>query len=80
MRYTTDGIGGAGKALLGSEGRRGFSKRKKQDVLAVLINGKVNMQRTAPKKYQEEIFEELKRLEEPEDKGGAGTCTTKRTS
>ena len=37
---------------------------EKQEVLATLMEGKMNMQRVAPEKYQEKIFEELKDLEE----------------
>ena len=34
------------------------------EVLAVLMNGKVKMQKTPPEQYQEKMFEELKELEE----------------
>ena len=37
---------------------------EKQEVLATLIEGKMSMQRVAPEKYQEKIFEELMELEE----------------
>ena len=33
---------------------------EKQEVLATLIEGKMSMQKVAPGKYQEKIFEELK--------------------
>ena len=37
---------------------------EKQEVFAILMEGKMNMQKVAPEKYQEKIFEELKELEE----------------
>ena len=37
---------------------------EKQEVLTVLMEGKMSMQKVAPEKYQEKIFEELKELEE----------------
>ena len=36
---------------------------ERQEVLAALVESKINMQ-TAPEKYREKIFEELKELEE----------------
>ena len=37
---------------------------ERQEVLTDVMESKMNMQKTAPKKYQEKIFEELKELEE----------------
>ena len=37
---------------------------EKQEVLTVLMEGKMSMQKVAPEKYQEKFFEELKELEE----------------
>ena len=36
----------------------------RQEVLAILMEGKMNMQKVAPEKYQEKIVKELKELEE----------------
>ena len=36
----------------------------KQEVLAGLVVSKRNIQKEAPKKYQEKVFEEFKKLEE----------------
>ena len=41
---------------------------ERQEVLTVLMESKINMQRTAPEKYREKIFEELKELEEQRTK------------
>ena len=38
---------------------------EKQEVLAILMEGKMSMQKVALEKYQEKIFEELKELKEP---------------
>ena len=37
---------------------------EKQEVLAILMEGKTSMQKIAPEKCQEKIFEKLKELEE----------------
>ena len=37
---------------------------EKQEVLTVLMEGKMSMQKVAPEKYQEKFFEDLKELEE----------------
>ena len=41
---------------------------EKQEVLATLMEGKMSMQKVAPEQYQENIFEELKELEEQKTK------------
>ena len=45
---------------------------ERQEVLTVLMESKINMQKTAPEKYQEKIFEELKELEEQRTLRSAG--------
>ena len=41
---------------------------ERQEVLTILIEGKMNMQKAAPEDFQEQVFEERKELEEQKTK------------
>ena len=60
-------IGGAGKALSGSDAGGGTAKRKTRGAGWHGVS-KRDMQKEAPKKYQEKVFEESKESEEPRAK------------
>ena len=49
---------------------------ERQEVLAVLMEGKMNMQKIAPADFQRQIFQELNEVGGAEDKGSAVTCST----
>ena len=71
-------MGGAtervGEALPGAQGGSGALKRMARSV-AVLMEGNMNMQKTAPEEFQRQIFKEKKRAGGAEDKRRAGTRT-----
>ena len=46
---------------------------ERREVLAVLMEGKMNVQKTVPEDFQRQIFQKLKELEEQRTKGSAGT-------
>ena len=45
---------------------------EKQELLTTLMEGKMSLQKVAPEKYQEKIFEELQELEEQKAKEALG--------
>ena len=64
---TTEWIGGAGKALSGTDAGGGAAKRR-QEVLAGLVEDKSRLQSRETEKYYETIFEEMRELEEKKSK------------
>ena len=48
---------------------------ERQEVLAVLMEGKMSMQKTAPEDFHWQIFQGKQELEGQNTKGSAGTCT-----
>ena len=48
---------------------------ERQEVLAVSMEGKMNMQKTAPEDFSEADLPGIKRVGGAEDKGSAGTRT-----
>ena len=52
--------------------QKGEHLNEKQEVLAILMEGKLSMQKVAPEKYKEKMFEELKELEEKKTRIGTG--------
>ena len=66
MGYTTERIG-AGKALSGTDAG-GEAVKRRQEVLAGLVEDKIRLQSRATEKYYETIFEEMKELEEKKSK------------
>ena len=66
MGHTSERIGGAGKAFSGSDAGGVITKRKTRSTgwhVGMVVN-KRDMQKEAPKKYQDKLFEEFKELEE----------------
>ena len=49
---------------------------EKQDLFTFLMEGKVNMQKSAPENYQEKIFEELKEVEDQKTREALELLTT----
>ena len=65
---TFENVGCAGEGMAGTQGKVEHLSEK-QEVLATLMEDKMSMQKVAPEKYQEKIFEELKKeLEEQKTK------------
>ena len=48
---------------------------ERQEVFTFMMGSKINMQRTAPERYREKVFEELQELEQRTKEALVLTCT-----